>query len=133
MSDKSCSLLQCGNGNLNINETCDDNNTILNDGCTNNCTLEIGFNCKNELDILPSNCLACFENCAKCTGIEREDCIDCKEGYLMYSNKSCIVMICGNGVRTLDEQCDDGNLNDNDGCNSKCEWEPNFFCRGIDT
>jgi len=31
---------------------------------------------------------------------------------------------CGDGVLTSDEQCDDGNTESGDGCNSKCIWEP---------
>ena len=30
---------------------------------------------------------------------------------------------CGNGLLGLDEECDDGNLEDGDGCSSTCENE----------
>jgi cysteine-rich repeat protein len=41
-----CYQKQCGNGIVNSNEECDDNNTISGDGCSSNCTLEtIGFYC----------------------------------------------------------------------------------------
>ena len=31
--------------------------------------------------------------------------------------------VCGNEVVTIDEQCDDGNIDDHDGCSSSCEYE----------
>ena len=34
---------------------------------------------------------------------------------------------CGNG-RRIHNQCDDGNLVDEDGCSSECEVEENFEC-----
>ncbi len=35
---------------------------------------------------------------------------------------------CGNGLRELDEACDDGNLEDGDGCDAHCEPEPPRTC-----
>lgn len=43
----------CGNGTIEGMETCDDNNTMNGDGCSNFCMIEPGFNCTNE----PSNCI----------------------------------------------------------------------------
>lgn len=43
--------------------------------------------------------------------------------------------ICGNGLIEEGEQCDDGNLNDNDGCNSTCKKEiivPDDVATGLD-
>jgi len=36
--------------------------------------------------------------------------------------------ICGNGTRTSDEACDDGNIDNGDGCTSACVVEDNFAC-----
>ena len=36
--------------------------------------------------------------------------------------------MCGNGVLDGDEECDDGNLNDNDGCNKWCKLDPGYVC-----
>ena len=36
--------------------------------------------------------------------------------------------ICGNGIVEGSEECDDGNLNDGDGCDHKCQHEPGWFC-----
>lgn len=37
---------------------------------------------------------------------------------------SCPASVCGNGEPELGEECDDGNLDDNDGCNSDCTNGP---------
>lgn len=41
-----------------------------------------------------------------------------------------IGFICGNGVLQLGEQCDDGNLQNNDGCSSICQIEPDLGTGG---
>ena len=43
-----------------------------------------------------------------------------------------VVDRCGNGERTADEACDDGNEADGDGCSSACTFEPGFACNGGD-
>ena len=42
----------------------------------------------------------------------------------------CWAQACGDGRRTSSEECDDGNLQDNDGCNSRCRIEPQYSCKG---
>lgn len=37
-------------------------------------------------------------------------------------------MICGDGLTHGTEGCDDGNLNDGDGCNSICQVELYYLC-----
>lgn len=39
-------------------------------------------------------------------------------------------VICGDGVRGGDEQCDDGNTAAGDGCSAKCVQEPSWLCLG---
>lgn len=36
--------------------------------------------------------------------------------------------VCGDGIITGAEQCDDGDVGDNDGCNSICNIEPGWIC-----
>ncbi|OZC08631.1 hypothetical protein X798_04312 [Onchocerca flexuosa] len=36
--------------------------------------------------------------------------------------------VCGDGRRSIDEECDDGNLNDGDGCSQNCVVEEKFHC-----
>ena len=37
---------------------------------------------------------------------------------------------CGDGLRYSSEDCDDGNLDNYDGCSSLCKVEANFVCLG---
>ena len=46
----------------------------------------------------------------------------CKSGLYKYSETICIP-IWGDGVKLLNEECDDGNLIDGDGCNRFCKIE----------
>ena len=39
-------------------------------------------------------------------------------------NPECVTVPCGNGVLDDGESCDDGNLTDEDGCDSECQLEP---------
>ncbi len=38
------------------------------------------------------------------------------------------VHVCGNAALSNEEECDDGNLNNNDGCNNRCEIELGWSC-----
>jgi cysteine-rich repeat protein len=40
---------------------------------------------------------------------------------------------CGNGALDLAESCDDGDVDDGDGCSASCAFEPGFTCLGIPT
>ena len=39
-------------------------------------------------------------------------------------------MICSNGIRDTNEQCDDGNTSNTDGCDVACKIEAEYFCKG---
>jgi len=43
---------------------------------------------------------------------------------------STCVEVCGNGIKTLTEGCDDLNLANNDGCSSVCQVESGYTCSG---
>ena len=47
----------------------------------------------------------------------------CNVGYVWSASLVKCVSVCGDGIKTSDEQCDDGNLNDKDGCSSQCAGE----------
>jgi len=88
----------CGNGEVSSDEQCDDGNTVDGDGCSSTCKLESD---------------ALFQ----CTvSPDRKEKTICKP------------RVCGDGVITDDEQCDDGNLVDGDGCSSKCVIEKFYRC-----
>ncbi len=36
-------VLECGNGKIEITETCDDNNELDGDGCSSSCVREEGY------------------------------------------------------------------------------------------
>lgn len=46
----------CGNGALDILETCDDGNMTANDGCSANCTVEPGYACTGTPSVCTSTC-----------------------------------------------------------------------------
>ena len=39
------------------------------------------------------------------------------------------VPICGDSIKVAGEECDDGNLDNFDGCNSVCQIETELGCR----
>ncbi|CAD8168008.1 unnamed protein product [Paramecium octaurelia] len=95
----------CGDGIITILEKCDDGNFIQFDGC-----YECDYQCSFE-------CLNCYQ------GI----CWECLYGF--YPHNSFCFAQCGDGIVIEEkEECDDGNLNDHDGCNSKCQVETNWKC-----
>ncbi|CAD8169247.1 unnamed protein product [Paramecium pentaurelia] len=95
----------CGDGIKQQKEQCDDGNKIQFDGC---------FNCEFSC---PQYCENCFE------GI----CIECQQYFKLIKN-ACYDD-CGSGIKSYDEQCDDGNLVDVDGCTSNCKIEVDYKCQ----
>jgi cysteine-rich repeat protein len=98
----------CGNGQLETGEQCDDSNTNPGDGCDENCQEEGVSICGNgELEIGEDcddgNTIA-FDGCSSFCFIEQP--------------------VCGNNNLEDGEECDDGNLTNDDGCNSACQIEP---------
>lgn len=73
----------CGNGVIDSGEVCDDGNTANGDGCSNTCTIEIGFFCEEQpsicviVDSCPSYCAlfsgytngGCLQNPQQCGGL----------------------------------------------------------------
>ncbi|CAD8098543.1 unnamed protein product [Paramecium sonneborni] len=95
----------CGDGLIIGKEECDDMNNIKEDGC---------FNCQFQ----------CHQQCLICAqGI----CLLCNYGWQSYNNQC--QTICGNGLLVEQyEQCDDGNNESFDGCDSYCQIEKNWIC-----
>ncbi|CAD8074288.1 unnamed protein product [Paramecium primaurelia] len=89
-------------------EQCDDQNLIGLDGCFQN-----RFDC-------PQFCLSCvFGNCLECDQTSGQGQVD-------YLNNRCL-SICGDGIKSMDEQCDDGNELPYDGCYG-CLYECSREC-----
>ena len=51
----------------------------------------------------------------------------CQPNYNNNATPTICVPNCGDGV-IFTAECDDGNTNDTDGCNSTCQIEPGWFC-----
>lgn len=51
-------------------------------------------------------CNQCELSCSECTGSTNLDCISCSTGYISYQG-ACIQPICGDGIITSPEECDD--------------------------
>ena len=50
----------------------------------------------------------------------------CGDG--LVCDASLCTSLCGDGLVRLDETCDDGNLEDDDGCSATCDVEPFWSC-----
>ncbi|CAD8185933.1 unnamed protein product [Paramecium pentaurelia] len=112
LRDNKCYSI-CGDGLIvqYSSEQCDDGNQIKNDGC---------FDCQLECK---SNCLIC---------LNYQVCIICQDHYQL-EGQSCIP-ICGDGIIIAGfEDCDDGNIEPNDGCYQCClDCEKGGFCKKCD-
>jgi cysteine-rich repeat protein len=120
----------CGNDLVNIGETCDDGNQVSNDGCSNECLIEIGWDCNSSV---PSVCTpVCGDTLVRGT----ETCDDGNEvtettcntynGTCDICNNVCQTVtvvgpFCGDAVTNGTEECDDGNMNGGDICKNSCE------------
>jgi uncharacterized repeat protein (TIGR03806 family) len=93
----------CGNGSLDGSESCDDGNTLSGDGCSTICEIEI-----------------CGDGELNNNGTEA-----CEPPGTDLCDDSCQLRapLCGDGFLTPPEECDDGNLDDGDGCSSTCTEE----------
>jgi cysteine-rich repeat protein len=89
-----CSL-DCGDGDLDDGEACDDGNNQAGDGCRPDCTLE-----------------ACGDGILD----PQEECEDGNTVHDDACGNDCIVNFCGDGEVENGEPCDDGNDDLGDGC-----------------
>ena len=87
----------CGNNVLEVNEGCDDGNTLPDDGCNSVCLIEEGSPCAGSTE------------CA--TGV-----CDTTEAIPVCE----LANTCGNGTIEGAETCDDGNRTAGDGCDEAC-------------
>jgi cysteine-rich repeat protein len=83
------------------NSPLQDPNSPGGDGCSNSCEIEPGYVCQEQAAFL------------ECPG-----------------EPSVCALTCGNGVINIGESCDDGNIEDEDGCSSNCQVESGWVCQG---
>jgi MYXO-CTERM domain-containing protein len=124
-SPNACVNPGCANGVLEMNEGCDDGNTVPGDGCGSTCLLEIGEPCT-----LSGTCQsgACDPQSGTCECDEDADCPMGNVCDLTPDPNACIAGGCGNGVIEAGEGCDDGNMMDGDGCTAACTKEIGEMC-----
>ena len=106
--DSDCTLPMCGDGHINpVLEDCDDGNATA-DG--NGCSADCRFNNVCGNNVVENKAEACDSG-----GIDTGAC-----------NSDCTLPICGDGHLNVaaGEQCDDGNSDDTDHCNSACQTVP---------
>jgi cysteine-rich repeat protein len=89
----------CGNGVLEVGESCDDANTTDDDGCDSDCTAGGCGNGRRNAG-------------EECDDGNRDDHDAC--------TTACRLPSCGDAILSNGEQCDDGNTADNDACRNNC-------------
>ncbi|MCB9521073.1 MAG: hypothetical protein H6699_09375 [Myxococcales bacterium] len=94
----------CGNGQVDPGEECDDGNDDDSDACLRTCALTTSVpGCGNHV-------------------VDAGE--DCDDALAVCTPRCTLRGECGNGyVDDDDEQCDDGNVDDGDGCSSSCALE----------
>ncbi|CAD8048544.1 unnamed protein product [Paramecium sonneborni] len=145
----------CGDLIVQWNEECDDGNLDQRDGCNqcflsnNNCINNICLNCQFNQCIQcidgyylnnDYSCIQCSHECQTCVS-RQNNCTSCKfnnsntnkcliciqdQGFFQIDNQ-CF-SICGDGILTFQELCDDGNQLNGDGCDQYCKIEDGYFC-----
>ncbi len=101
----------CNDGVLDANEQCDDGNQADNDACTNDCRAAFCGDGIIRADI---------------SDLENPTAESCDDGNATDDANGCsaeckVNAICGDEVvQSLFETCDDGNLEDFDGCSAQC-------------
>ena len=96
-------LLECGNGRIDGNEACDDGNLAPNDDCTDACQQA---RCGDGIIWLGN------EQCDEGEGNSEESGATCRT--------NCTEARCGDGVADPGEECDDGNDINTDACTNAC-------------
>jgi cysteine-rich repeat protein len=132
-----CALPSCGDGNLDLGEQCDDGNTDDDDECLNTCVFA---SCGDSI-VYPdveacdqgefnSDSAECTSACAMAEcgdGLVWNDMEECDlggaNGPMSACLEDCILNVCGDGFVGPQEGCDDGNLDDDDGCSAGCGLE----------
>ncbi|MFA6523040.1 MAG: DUF4215 domain-containing protein [Candidatus Peribacteraceae bacterium] len=144
-SSVSAGSMTCGNGSIEGTEQCDDGNKVSRDGCSATCKLEatISGRCGDGYLVKPEFCDdgntyagdGCSANCSIEKGyicpIVSEPCIRASSSSSRKATSSSpSVPVCGDGMVTGAETCDDGNTGGDDGCSSSCSLEAGFLCNG---
>ena len=131
--------VNCGNGTLDLGETCDDGNTNSGDGCTADClSVEPGYACLTPGAACESTVqcgdgiISGSETCDDQNQSNGDGCsrnCQLEPGYnCPIVGAACRALRCGDGIVAGFEECDDNNGNSGDGCSSSCLLERGFQC-----
>ena len=142
-----CAANACGDGTIDGDEACDDNNTAPGDGCSATCTVETNFICERSSTTgfrrsLTSACrvVACGDGFVDGDEECDDDDVDAGDGCSATCIQEdgfdcdfaeptvCVRVVCGDSTVNGDEDCDDGNGNAGDGCSAACAEEDGFAC-----
>ncbi|CAD8127452.1 unnamed protein product [Paramecium sonneborni] len=111
-----CQIIE--SNKLSVCTKCNQGYFLIQDRCSQ--CAEKCLDCKNSA----SNCISC-----KYQQNQKGECQLCQSGYYFDEfNKKCISK-CGDSIKTVEEECDDGNLLSGDGCNQNCKKEKKFICK----
>lgn len=137
---------ECGNGDRDPGEECDDGNERDRDGCSDRCRIERGWTCRDEpsfcsRDDGPASCgNGELEGSEECDDRNRRDGDGCdsscreEDGWVCrFEPSRCTdneLIECGDQEVDGFEECDDGNETSGDGCDSSCDQETGWVCRG---
>jgi len=133
----------CGNGAIELGETCDDAGTVDGDGCSSACLVEDGWRCVGapsiceRIEVCGNGRIDTGELCDDGGVVDGDGCnamCQVESGWICSGEPSVCVpvspAVCGNGRIEIGEQCDDGNTVVADGCNSACRIEDGWGCAG---
>jgi fibro-slime domain-containing protein len=139
---KKCNPL-CGDGKMVAGlEQCDDGNVNDGDGCSHTCLIEPGSSCTGTPSVCTNSVCGdgvkqSGEACdlGALNGLFNGDGSGCSKTCTQEpvcrnaqgKTQACATS-CGNGNIETGEACDDGNLDNNDGCSSTCTVEGGFTC-----
>jgi len=116
-------------------ESCDDGNTVSDDGCSATCKLEIGYKCTGSSGqksvcthtVCGDGNVEGAEGCDDGNTVPFDGCSEDCQIEPNCSGTSGCTSKCGDGI-VLNEACDDGNQANGDGCSKTCQVEPGWTC-----
>jgi cysteine-rich repeat protein len=118
---------ECGNGIIDrdTGERCDDDNTDADDGCSATCEVEEGYDCDGEPSICDNGEIPDAGPDVDAGDTGSPDGTTDSGG-----TDTAVDPVCGDGIVTTPETCDDEDDTAGDGCSDQCRTETGFSCTG---